>query len=289
MRKKVLSKFAVCASLMLLTACAHKNSFNTTTIPAKACATNHFLQRYNCSLAAVEQAAERGDPDAEYALGYMYFYGIGTVQDRQTGILWIRRAAEQGQPLAIAAVNIINKVTYPKIGRIQTKPASKSSATKNYKQVGGAAVQSRPTRQLSSIQTNPPLKHNNMRLAPNTRVLAQKTVTQTSTSNTRKKSVTPVQQASVQLPENLMSRYAIQLAASNNEHKLENFVMAHHLAKQTMIVDTNYHGPNWYILLYGNYSSSHQAQHALAALPPFLKAEHPWIKPYKEIAKEMDA
>jgi len=65
-----------------------------------ACADNPFLQKYQCSFQRVEQAANVGDPDAQYALGYLYYYGIGTTRDKQTGLTWIRRAAAQGQSLA---------------------------------------------------------------------------------------------------------------------------------------------------------------------------------------------
>ena len=37
--------------------------------------------------------ASEGNPEAEYAVGYMYYYGYGVVQDTETGIFWIRKAA----------------------------------------------------------------------------------------------------------------------------------------------------------------------------------------------------
>jgi DamX protein len=65
-----------------------------------ACVGNAYLQKYGCSIQRTEQAAQGGDPDAQYALGYMYYYGIGTARDKQAAELWIKRAARQGQPLA---------------------------------------------------------------------------------------------------------------------------------------------------------------------------------------------
>ncbi len=67
----------------------------------------------------IEVAAERGDPDAKYALGYMYFYGIATVRDAEAASLWIRRAAAQGQPLAIRASHMIHEHEYPTMGAVQ--------------------------------------------------------------------------------------------------------------------------------------------------------------------------
>jgi len=81
-----------------------------------ACSNNAFLKKYGCSLSKIEGAASRGDPDAQYALGYMYFYGIGTVRDTRAAKLWIRRAAAQGQPLAIKATHILNYREYSGVG-----------------------------------------------------------------------------------------------------------------------------------------------------------------------------
>src|SRR3990167_7844375 len=118
-------------------------SFKGTT----ACSTNAFLQKYDCSLSRVEEAAQSGDPDAQYALGYMYFYGIGTVRDTKAAKLWIRRAAAQGQPLAIRATHILNYKEYPGMGRASI---SASSNNNNNASSGTSSTESR------SIHANAP-------------------------------------------------------------------------------------------------------------------------------------
>ena len=50
------------------------------------------------------QSAESGYIIAEYALGYCYFYGLGTEQDYRQAVQWFRKAAEAGQPFAIQAM-----------------------------------------------------------------------------------------------------------------------------------------------------------------------------------------
>lgn len=69
------------------------------------CAKNAFLQKYQCSFTRIEEAARSGDPDAQYALGYLYYYGIGVTQDRETGLTWIRKSAAQGQRVATEALH----------------------------------------------------------------------------------------------------------------------------------------------------------------------------------------
>ncbi len=44
--------------------------------------------------------ANAGDPRAMRMLGVMYYYGLNVRQDRDKGLAWYRRAAEQGDPAA---------------------------------------------------------------------------------------------------------------------------------------------------------------------------------------------
>ncbi|OGT43755.1 MAG: hypothetical protein A3F13_08440 [Gammaproteobacteria bacterium RIFCSPHIGHO2_12_FULL_40_19] len=100
---------AVIALTALMTGCQHpptSNSSQSSHVPG--CASNPYLMKYGCSITKIQQAAENGSADAQYALGYMYYYGIGTAKDRETGELWIQRSAAQGQPLAKKAWSLIN-------------------------------------------------------------------------------------------------------------------------------------------------------------------------------------
>lgn len=50
-----------------------------------------------------------GNCEAEYAIGYMYYYGYGVVQDTTVGAIWIRLAANQGYAPALHALAMIAK------------------------------------------------------------------------------------------------------------------------------------------------------------------------------------
>jgi len=69
------------------------------------------VQDYRQAFIRLKPEADRGQPDAEYAVGYMYYYGQGVVEDRQQAWYWISRAAKAGQPDALVAIKI---VTHPK-------------------------------------------------------------------------------------------------------------------------------------------------------------------------------
>ena len=77
-----------------------------------ACATSDvceghaFLRKYDCSLSRVEGMARSNDPSAEYALGYMYYYGIGAPKNLPEAKSWMRLAAA-GHPKAIEALRLL--------------------------------------------------------------------------------------------------------------------------------------------------------------------------------------
>lgn len=49
-----------------------------------------------------------GVAQAQYAIGYMYYYGYGVTQDTDVGFFWIKRAADQQYPPAVKAVGMID-------------------------------------------------------------------------------------------------------------------------------------------------------------------------------------
>lgn len=53
--------------------------------------------------------ALKGNAKAQYAVGYMYYYGEGVAQDTDTGYFWIDQAAEQHYPPAQNALKLIDQ------------------------------------------------------------------------------------------------------------------------------------------------------------------------------------
>ena len=53
--------------------------------------------------------ASEGSPEAEYAVGYMYYYGYGVAEDSETGIFWMQKAANQHSAKAISALEMLKQ------------------------------------------------------------------------------------------------------------------------------------------------------------------------------------
>lgn len=67
------------------------------------------VQDYRRAFIRLKPEAKNGQPDAQYAVGYMYYYGQGVVENREKAWLWIHRAARAGQPDAVEAVAILEQ------------------------------------------------------------------------------------------------------------------------------------------------------------------------------------
>lgn len=65
-------------------------------------------QDYRQAFIKLKPAAEKDQADAQYAIGYMYYYGQGIVEDRKLAWYWINRAAAHGQPDAVAALKVLS-------------------------------------------------------------------------------------------------------------------------------------------------------------------------------------
>lgn len=53
--------------------------------------------------------AVSGNAQAEYAVGFMYYYGYGVAQDNESGLFWIEKSASQQFPPAVKALKSIRE------------------------------------------------------------------------------------------------------------------------------------------------------------------------------------
>lgn len=67
------------------------------------------IQNYRQAFVRLKPEAKKGQPDAQYAVGYMYYYGQGVVENRRKAWFWINKAAAAGQAEAIVALSILKQ------------------------------------------------------------------------------------------------------------------------------------------------------------------------------------
>lgn len=79
--------------------------------------------------------------------------------------------------------------------------------------------------------------------------------------------------------------YMIQLLASDDPAKVEQFVATHDFPIQPTILATDNAGARWYVLLLGPYQDQAQANAAANGLPAELKAGKPWLRSVSALTK----
>lgn len=92
---------------ILLTLCLSVLLCGCATQALKAGKQDFDAQNYTAALQKMQPLADKGNADAEYAVGYMLYYGKGAAVDRKQGIMWINRAAAQGLPEAVQAKQML--------------------------------------------------------------------------------------------------------------------------------------------------------------------------------------
>ncbi|MBA1146858.1 SEL1-like repeat protein [Ectothiorhodospiraceae bacterium WFHF3C12] len=103
---RVSLRLILCASLaMVLLGCATAPELKNAGPDFESAREAYVAGDYQRALPLMTAEAERGTPRAQYALGYMYFNGLGVDSDRDQAVAWIRRAANNGDPLAVEALS----------------------------------------------------------------------------------------------------------------------------------------------------------------------------------------
>ena len=84
---------------------------------------NFVAGDYKKAFHSLMPVAANGNPQAEYAVGYMYYYGYGVAQDNESGLFWMQKSADQNFEPAVKALNMIRqkslkKPSYPKTAKV---------------------------------------------------------------------------------------------------------------------------------------------------------------------------
>jgi TPR repeat protein len=69
---------------------------------------NFIGGNYKQSFHELLPLASQGNANAEYAVGYMYYYGYGVPLDAESGLFWMQKAADQHYEPAIKALDMIH-------------------------------------------------------------------------------------------------------------------------------------------------------------------------------------
>lgn len=289
---KTFSRVACLATLLsgvvLVSACGGGGS-----VRASGGAANMSSGRYAMSLPEIRKAANSGDADAQYALGFMYYYGKQVDRDMTLAKKWIRKAAAQGQKRAITAMTLLGEsapAVAPKANFAAKQKTTRVAAMKPTQQYtekstkGSTAKITTITKATSkSRHTTPVMAKNssapiNAAITPKTQVIA---------ANSSKPSYKVSQKQLNDFQKKLLKKqddhFTLQLLGSRHLDQVEAVVEQNHLAKNSAIYHTYFKNKDWYVLVYGDYETPDDALSAIDRLPPMAQQLKPWVKPFASV------
>lgn len=263
MKKNWLPLLALSTTL-LLSACATDNSSDEVA-QAK---TNFAQQNYQLAFKQIQAPAQQGDPESQYALGYMYYYGKGTPMNHALGKEWIKKAADNGDANAQQAYQMIVQQEQQNI----TTPANNSASTDSSATTTAAPVAVTPVAAPAAAVATIPAHH--------TQTIAQ------ADTGAASGALTTDEQAILKAPAH---QYTLQLANAPSAAAAKSYIQTHHLGKAAKVYTRQVNGQTVHTVIYGHYPSRNAALAALHKLPASVQKAKPWPRPLSAVQAEIRA
>lgn len=199
--------------------------------------------------------AVKGKPEAEYAVGYMYYYGYGVPEDDESGIFWMTKAADQNYPPAIRALQLIQ---HPTAASQSIIPPRQPSVYENHQQT------------ILREEYIP--------------VVVPKKMSYSEAVEVQPAPQPPVKIASSEEEKQVLKqaepprKYALQLYGSYHLDAVKELQLQLRLKNTGHIYQTTNKGKDWYVLTFGRFATAHEATATQKNLPVDLKNMHPWVR-----------
>lgn len=208
--------------------------------------------------------AVKGNPDAQYAVGYMYYYGYGVSEDSESGMFWMTKSAEQHYPPAIKALHLIQNPTAESESMV---PVRQSSPYEEHHE----KIQRQQQQYIPITSPHAPKKMSFVAPEENRVEPAVKIAS----SQEEKQDLSHEEQA---------RKYALQLYGSYHLTAVKELQSDLRLKNTGHIYQTKHEGKDWYVLTFGNFASVHEASATQKNLPGGLKGMHPWVRNVDELS-----
>lgn len=212
----------------------------------------HFSDgNYKRAFRELLPVAVYGRPEAQYAVGYMYYYGYGAARDSESGIFWMTKAAEKRYVPAIRALEMIceNKSYCP-------ADLVKEEAYRHAKE-----IEAREMREVREVRQRKEERKE------------ERDVVLESIKRPSPYRPTPAPMAN----ENI-EPYVLQLFGAFKVEDVKGIQRELNLKEKTRIWHAKNQGKDWYVLTLGEYDSVVEARVAKNKLPREVKELDPWIR-----------
>jgi len=244
------------AAFLLISGCASTPDYNDDQVRFEAGKEAFLAHEYVQAARLLEPLAIKGHSQAQYTLGYLYYYGLGITQNSEVGKRWISSSAAKNNQLALKALELISK-------------EEKSTAKE------GKLDRAEPD--ISNVEAPVTIEESPIEV-----VTAKKTPSAPlEVAPAAQQEIKPIQQGWVfnQPP----GSYTIQLTSLTNEAAAKRFLDSNPLNGVTKLISYDSQGSRRYGIIYGSFLTYTEAKEALANLPDTLAKMSPWIRNFIHI------
>jgi len=229
-------------------------------------------------------AAVCGNIQAQYAVGYMYYYGYGAPQDSESGLFWMNKAATSRYLPAIKALGLIAQgppsygpcrgaacylykgesgpIVSPQAAKTIQVPHLKRTYTSYLKDLRPPSAAPVQTIKVVPKDAPPPIV---------SKPVAAHTASNPATSSSYHALVKPM------AADTASTNYALQLFGAYDVASVRD-VQEDLELKHTRIWHTQNKGKDWYVLTFGDYSTVAQAKKDKGHLMAELEDIEPWVR-----------
>jgi len=277
---RILITFFIC---FLVQACTCMTPYTTQELyQGKITFNRGEFQEAFCQLLPI---AVNGNCEAQYAVGYMYYYGYGVPRDCTSGIFWMKKAAMQRYAPAMRALVLIQS---PQSNCLDAVPGvhhgcGEITCDSNSSSGNHVCTHACPSQPVFSGEKS---CHQDLVLQSIQRERVKAPTVKPSTrrqfipitEETHPKKINSTQKLASSLKTSLNNHYSLQLFGAYHLADVKQLQKKLHATNSTHIYLSKNNGRDWYVLTYGKFATATDAKAAkLLILPEFSKLG-PWIK-----------
>tara|TARA_R110000868_G_scaffold91080_1_gene252630 strand:- start:10402 stop:11352 length:951 start_codon:yes stop_codon:yes gene_type:complete len=293
---------------MFLISCS-SNHVNKAKDPLLVEAKNNFYDGdYKNAAKDLHVLSKSGDPEAQYALGYMYYYGMGVEKNPIVARRLISMSAEKGNVEAVKALRLLveSNAVFANVQSVEPKQLHGSNAKNTTVAINHI---NEKTELVKPAETNNSLKssssnddfkelakkdmensfklvkfdNSKAKIKSDSKPMSDKIATQSNQKSTESNAINNLNQW---LIKESADAYTIQLAANKNKQVIQDFIDKNKLSNKAKIYTYHYNNEQWYAVSLGVYNEPAVAFNVLTKLPSSIKANKPWVRQLSNIKKE---
>ena len=248
---------------------------------------------YPLAAELLEPLANEGDGYAQYALGYMYYNGLGVPRNQQRAHQLLNASASNGNKNAIEALRLIATVSGDSSSETTEAPDTNIAANTAMTSAPPSSEESVVSKvKVNKADEKLPEKNQSMEEPDlsTTADVPEETAMKMSTEQTPAEK--PADDDFEKLAENESSLtksekwivlqpdeyYTIQLLASGREAAMRQYIIDNDLQDSAIYYKSRTNSTDLFILVQGSFESFSEAKKTISLLPPEVQKAKPWVR-----------